>query len=122
MSSEGTGVGIGFDEAMLILHKLMTESTKVQASFEGPGHVNASVSGTVEIDETGRVFVRAGREPGASFLAFDPNEAASCKYADTVSRGAPPRFSPPRGGPLLSSVLCFVFPGKESVCLFEVVE
>jgi len=107
---------------MDLLHKLITESTKVQASLLGVSHVEVCVAGTVEMDATGRVFVRTGTEPGDSFLAFSPEDAESRIYADPVSRGAPPRFSPPRGGPALESMLCFVFPGGFVVSLLEVAE
>ena len=109
------------EDAMLNLHKLITESTKVQASVVRPGQVAVSVTGTVGMDAEGRVFVSSGAGREASFVLFNPNAAESIRYSDPVSRGAPARFSAPKEGPPLSSMLVFVFPDEEWVCLFEVV-
>ena len=83
MSSEGTGSPISQQDAIDLLHKLMTESTKVQGVFiSSVGRVRASMTGVIRVapDDTFWV-VEPGRVRGP-MLAFDPTHSVVRKYGD----------------------------------------
>ena len=69
MSSRGTGADISAQDANDLLHKLITESTKVQAAFAGviPG-LAFSLSGVLKVSpDKGLVWVTAGGLTGHTF-------------------------------------------------------
>ncbi len=121
--SSGTGADLTAQEANDLLHKLITESTKLQAvlSVGGCPRLIATVTGVARVgpDNTVLVVEREG-EVGTPHITFDPSLAVVRKYADT--RGFPAPGATIFGAPRLSSVLCFVFADRSQLALFEVAE
>ena len=119
MLSSGTGSDISGESAAELLHKLITESTKVQAVFKGPGSVSAAVSGLVRPGPGGLLMVKLSERPDDPFLIFDPRSATSFKYGDT--RAFPSELANKiPNAPKFVSVLSFLFPDNSYVMLFEV--
>jgi hypothetical protein len=118
MSSSGSGTGsnISAQDAIDLLHKLITESTKVQAVFVGRGSVSSGVIGLVRIDPDGLVWVKEGTRVDEAFIRFDPTAATSFKYGD--NRAFPPVTV--ANAPRLSSAVCFIYPDGSQVLLFEI--
>src|ERR1700722_7802877 len=116
MSSQGTGSDISRQDATDLLHKLITESTKVQAMFVGRGGVTASVRGTVSCPRDGAVMVSERRGPTDAALCFGLKDVSTFKYGD--NRAFPGSSAVP-GTPHLSSAICFVYPDGAQVVLFE---
>lgn len=114
MSSQGTGADISRQEANDLLHRLITESIKVQAAFSGRGSVMAVVRGFVTRQHDGIVQVTEGRQPDDPALSFGTADVSAFKYGD--NRAFPPR---PLPGPRLISALCFVYPDGAQAALFE---
>ena len=117
MSSQGTGSDISRQEANDLLHKLITESTKVQAMFVGRGGVTTAVCGTVSCPQEGVVLVSERRSSTDASLCFGLKDVAAFKYGDT--RAFPGSSTVPHT-PHLNSALCFVYPDGARVVLFEI--
>lgn len=117
MPSSGTGSDISRQDAMDLLHKLITESIKVQAMFVGRGGVSTSVQGTVSMPQDGIVLVSERRSPTDATLLFGLKDVSSFKYGD--NRAFPP-LSGIAGTPRLSAAVCFVYPDGAQVALFEI--
>ena len=118
MSSRGTGADITLGEANDLLHKLITESTKVQVVFaSGPGVV-ATVAGVLKLVPDGSVCVTERNEVGTPLIIFKPEAASSRTYGD--NRAFPGKTFP--GGPFLSSALVFIFRDGSQIALFEMAE
>ncbi|HEY6348389.1 MAG TPA: hypothetical protein VI636_03165 [Candidatus Angelobacter sp.] len=117
MSSEGTGADISPQEADDLLHKFITESTKVMAMFVSGAGVTASVVGLIKTSSDGDCFIRERPEVGTPLIAFNPSRAVSRKYGDTRAFPAP---SVP--GMRFASALVFVLPDGSQLAIFEVVE
>lgn len=118
MSSEGTGSPISAQDALDLLHKLITELTKVQAVFTAAeGRVRTSLSGRITLAPDDTLWVMYDNDrPMEPFFAFDPDLAIVRKYGDFRSMldgGEGPfdlRFR---------SVLGFVFKDGSTLALFE---
>ena len=117
MSSRGTGADISREQAISLLHKLITESIKVQAAFSGRGGVGAVVQGTVSCPQEGSVLISERRRPDDASLFFALKDVSSFRYGDNR---AFPSSTGIAGTPSLSSALCFVYPDDTSVVLFEI--
>jgi hypothetical protein len=66
-----------------LLHKLITESTKVEAIFScPPSGLSGSVSGFLRVDSNGGHSVSERDEPKNVFLLFDPSRAVDVRYGD----------------------------------------
>ena len=118
MSSQGTGSEISKQDAADLLHKLITESAKVQAVFRGRGSVGAGVIGPVSRGLGNLVIVKRGAAVDDPFLSFDPWDATVFKYGDSRTFPDPSRLV--SGAPKFISVLCFVYPDGAQVLLFEI--
>jgi hypothetical protein len=119
-SESGIGSPISAQDATDLLHKLMTESIKVQAAFIGRGAISTGVIGFVEPAPRGLIGVtpRTGAVDDP-FLIFDPLQATDFRYGDVRSF---PDISPFFGGPKLTSALCFIYPDGVQVVLFEIAQ
>ena len=116
MSSRGTGADITPGKAIDILHKLITESRKVQVAFmSGPG-VIASVAGIPKLLPDGSVCVADRNEVGAPIILFKPEAASSHTYGDSRAF----LNATVLGGPSLSLALVFLFPDGSQIALFEI--
>jgi hypothetical protein len=118
MSSPGTGSDISRQDAIDLLHKLITESTKVQAMFIGRGGVIASLQGTVALRQDGMVWISNRKSPTAPSLIFGLADVSIFKYGD--NRAFPGSSPTVPSAPHLSSALCFVCPDGAQVALFEI--
>lgn len=118
MSSEGTGAEISPEDAISLLHKLITESIKVQAMFVSGAGVTAAVSGLVKVagDSVGIV---ERNERGSPTILFDPARATSRRYGDRRAFSAVLESS---GGAVLESALVFVLPDGSQLALFEIAD
>jgi len=114
----GTGADISERDAADLLHKLITESLRVQALFLAPEGVATGLVGHVFIGPDRLVWVRQGEARSEPFLRFDPAKASGFKYGDTR---AFPNIPIP-GDLRLSSALVFVYADGSQVALFEIAE
>jgi hypothetical protein len=117
MSSEGTGAPISQQDAMDLLHKLMTESTKVVANFRcSDGRVKASVVGLIRSAPDGALWVVDPEVPLGSMLSFDPSLFTVRKYGDGRSMldGGETPF-----GTRIRSLLTFVFAEGSTLGIFD---
>ena len=117
MSSSGTGSDISRQDAADMLHKFITESTKVQAMLVGRGGVGSSVQGTVSSPQAGVVRVSERKSPADATLFFGLKDVSAFKYGD--NRAFPSSAGIP-GTPRLTNALCFVYPDGVQVVLFEI--
>jgi hypothetical protein len=123
MSSRGTGADISTQEANDLLHKLITESTKVQAAFGGviPG-LSFILGGALKISpDKGPVWVTAGGLAGPH-ISFDPSQAVSRKYGDLRAFPQTADAAVAAGAPRLVSAVVFVFGDTSQLSLFEIAE
>jgi hypothetical protein len=107
-------------EARDLLHKLITESTKVQAVLFCPvGTLNSFVSGKVYAAPNGSVVVIERDDHNSSMLGFDPAKGSSVYYGD--ERVVREHHNP--GADLFrlefSSGMKFSFPDGSDVAIFE---
>lgn len=118
MSSEGTGSPITLQVTMDLLHKLSTESRKVQALFtSADGRTRASLAGVIRYVPDGTLWVLQDPEtPGSPFLGFDPALFVVRKYGDERSMlgGGEGPF-----GLHFRSALTFIFGDGSTLGLFE---
>lgn len=114
----GSGADITERDAADLLHKLITESLRVQALFLGSGGVATGLVGRVFIGPDRLVWVRTGGERSEPFLRFDPAQATGFKYGDTR---AFPNIPIP-GDLRLASALVFLFADGSQMALFEIAE
>jgi hypothetical protein len=85
-SSPGTGADMSPQEFMDVLHKLITESTKVQAIFSNvSGDITVAMQGFLKVAPDGRFGVIHGEGFSASTLLFNPALAVIRKWGDTRS-------------------------------------
>lgn len=118
MPSSGTGSDISGQEANDLLHRLITESIKVQSVFNGRGGVAATVPGFVSCPTTDVVLVTEGGNVAAPSLSFGLKDVVKFKYGD--DRAFPSRDIP--GAPRRVSALIFVYPDDTQVGLFEIAD
>jgi hypothetical protein len=122
MSSPQPGPGgsvVTVSEAIDLLHKFATESTKVQALLVTSDSGNSSlVSGVVRSGGEGRIGVIAGNDRKSPLIEFTPARATLIRYGDE-------RALPAKVLPALEmfkeefvSALTFVFPDS-FVGIFE---
>lgn len=116
MSSPGTGADISERDAADLLHKLITESSVVQALFLGHGSVATGLVGRVFVGPDRLIWVRRGEDRTEPFLRFDPSAAVGFKYGDT--RAFPDIPIP--GDLRLASALIFLFSDGTQMALFEI--
>ncbi len=118
MPSPGTGADISERDAADLLHKLITEQSRVQALLLAHDSLAAGLVGRVFIGPDRLVWVRRGEDRSEPFLRFDPAAAVGFKYGDTR---AFPNIPIP-GDLRLASALIFIFPGQTQMALFEIAE
>jgi hypothetical protein len=118
MSSQGTGSPITQEEANDLLHKLITESTKVQAVFVSGSGVTATVPGRLKSRPEGNFAVFEREEPGTPMFIFNPSFATSRRYGDNRAFSNPP----PNASPRFTSALIFILPDGSQVALFAIAE
>lgn len=116
MSTAGSGADISERDAADLLHKLITESIRVQALYLGQGSVATGLVGRVFIGPDQLIWVREGENRSEPFLRFDPSAAASFKYGDT--RAFPDIPIP--GDLRLASALIFIYADGSQMSLFEI--
>jgi hypothetical protein len=117
--SSGAGSDISQQEAFDLLHKLITESTKVLCLLRvGRTGFGATGYGVVRVapDDTIMIF----SNPDSTVpecIQFDPALAIRRTYGDERSMlEHPPAL---KNSPRLKSALCFAFENDTRVCLFE---
>jgi hypothetical protein len=118
MSSPGTGAEITAQDADDLLHKLMTESTKVRAVFISGSGVIATVAGLLKKFPSGGLAVEERPVMGGPLIIFNPALAISRRYGD--DRAFPALL--PMLGPRLNSALVFVLPDGSQLALFELAD
>ena len=116
MSPSGSGADISERDAADLLHKLITESIRVQALFLGSASVAAGLVGRVFIGPDQLIWIREGESRSEPFLRFDPGSATGFKYGDT--RAFPDIPIP--GDLRLASALIFVYADGSQMALFEI--
>jgi hypothetical protein len=121
-SSPGTGADLTPQEFMDILHKLITESTNVQAMFfSSPGNIWATTQGPVKVSPDGRFGVIQGAGFSTSSILFNPSAAVIRKWGDVRSfRTTMPPHLLEAGAPSFVSALCCVFADGSQLALFEI--
>ncbi len=114
MSSSGTGARITKEEATDLLHKLITESTKVQSAF---GSGAGAVAGITKLGPDGSIAVMPkDAVVGAPTLSFKLSEVVVYTYAD--ARAMPDNGRTTPDGPTFSFALCFVLRDGSQFSLF----
>ena len=120
-SSEGTGAPISLQDSLDLLHKLSTESVKVQAIYRAAeGGIRASTSGFVRRAPDDTLWVMYDPECARSpFVGFDPALAVVRKYGDerALMDGGETPF-----GIRFRSALGFVFIDGSKLSIFECAE
>jgi hypothetical protein len=116
-SSGGTASDISRREANDLLHKLITESIKLQAVFWGRGGVLVTLIGTATTPQPDTVLISERRSPTDASLLFGLKDVSAFKYGDNR---AFPGVSGIPGTPRLASALCLVYPDNTQVVLFEI--
>jgi hypothetical protein len=109
-----------------MLHKLLTEYTKIKAVFARNGYRSKRSIATCGDDyrypsqrpcgDAHSLLRRHGRRLNSSTLTFDPRAATSVRYGD--DRVLPSPIGP--GDPRLLSGLVFLYEGQYVVALFEI--
>ncbi len=116
----GTGADLTLQESLDLLHKLMTESTKVLAAYsDAGGSIWAAMQGMVKVAPDGRFGVMRGAGFDASSILFDPTKAVVRKWGDVRVLQSPPQHLMDAGAPNLDSALIFGFSDGASIALFE---
>lgn len=116
MPTTGSGADISERDAADLLHKLITESIRVQALFLGESSIASGLVGKVFIGPDKLIWVRPGENRSEPFMRFDPAAATSFKYGDT--RAFPDIPIP--GDLRLASALIFIFSNGSQLALFEI--
>ncbi len=120
MSSEGVGSPISQQDAIDLLHKLITESTKVVALFTSTeGRVRASLEGVISCAPDGTFWVVEQADKRGPMICFDPSLFVIRKYGDArlMTDGGDTSF-----GMRFRSALTFAFEGGSTLALFEVAD
>lgn len=122
MSSSGTGSDISAQEAVDLLHKLMTEFIKVQAHFKCPAcRVNSAVCGVVRFSSEDNTFwiQEPERDLSGPVLSFDPSLSVIRKYGDerSMTDGGESPF-----GVHFTSALTFAFADGSTLGLWAIKE
>jgi hypothetical protein len=116
MSSPEVETDISASEAADLLHKLRTESTRVQVLFNGRGGLALGVTGLVLPGPFGLVVVKPSEDAEDPFFIFNPQIATSFKYADNCA--LPPSTVP--GALRLLSSLTFIYSDQSKITIFEI--
>jgi hypothetical protein len=122
MSSRGTGSDITLQDAIDLLHKLMTEATKVVAILSVPPRVTASIAGVLKLAPDDTLWVLNEELAPPHLISFDPRLAVRRTYGDTRTMPPVPEGAPKGVPRCFASALCFVFPEDVRLCLFEASE
>ena len=117
MSSLGQGSDITLQEALDLLHKLMTESTKVVAYLSVSPKVRATVFGKIKPAPDDTLWVTDEELRVPPMISFDPNLAVRRTYGDDRTLSPFPSGTL-ESWPRFASVLCFIFPDGEQLALF----
>ena len=118
MSSPPGGAVIALKDAVDLLHKFITESTKVQAvTFMPLSGTRSFILGIVKSGPEGLVTVIDGNAPSSPRISFDPRLAAVIRYGD--QRVLPKDALPGMFERTFVSGLTFLFPDNSMVALFE---
>ena len=118
MSSEGPGSPIARQDADDLLHKLVTESTRVQVLFTASEwRIKVAIPGRIKLAPDDTLWVMEEHEqPGAPLFVFDPVPAVAFRYADSrdmVDSGEGPY------GLNFRSLLRFDFANRSTLSIFE---
>lgn len=121
MSSRGTGSDISLQDAIDLLHKLMTEFTKVVGNLGTASGVRSAVCGKVKVAGDGTFWVIDEELPVPPAIIFDPQLAVRRTYGDSRSMSPRPTDAPEKM-PRFESALCFEFADGTRLCLFGATE
>jgi hypothetical protein len=114
MSSPGTASDISPQEAADLLHKLITESTKLQVTFRGSNGVSAGLVGVIGMGAPDLVVAKPDTAPDdAPFVSFKPGLATVFKYAAGLAIPDLPN------SPRFSSALALIYPDDSQIALME---
>jgi hypothetical protein len=120
MSSQGSGADISEQEADDLLHKLITEATKVQAAYAGAiAGLAFLITGILKVSP-GLVWVTAGDTLTSPHISFDPTQAVARKYADLRAFPGATEKLAAVGAPGFASAPVFVFRDGSQLSLFEI--
>jgi hypothetical protein len=114
----GSASEITAQDASDLLHKLISESTKVRAAFRSASGVTFTVVGTPKAAPEGEFSVQEGDRIGSAFIMCKPSLASVYRYGDDRA------FSSSTGEKNVSfvSALTFVFPDDSQLTLFEIAQ
>jgi hypothetical protein len=115
MSSEGTATDISSEDAAMLLHKLIAESTKLQAWLRSANGSMAGVHGTLGRSSATQLVVKPDASPDAPFIAFDLAGAERFRYA--AGRAIPDVPRPP--GVRFASTLSLIYTDSSQIILME---
>jgi hypothetical protein len=118
MSYEGAGSPISQQDAVDLLHKLITESAKVVALYRAAeGRVSASVEGLIRLAPDGTLWVVESSRERGPMIGFDPALFVIRKYGDTraMRDGGNTPF-----GTKFRSVLVFAFVDGSTLGIHEI--
>jgi hypothetical protein len=120
MPSSGTGSDISEQDLADLLHKLITESTKVQAMFSCPScGVRSKLRGVVRLSPDDTFCIEPEHDGLEFMLSFDPFLAVIRKYGDERSMTNRGELSPDLQ---FASILSFAFADGSTLALFAVKE
>ena len=108
---------ISRQEASDLLHKLVTEKTKVQVVFVGISSLGAGLIGFLFPQADGTLLAKSDLEPDGPFLQFDPGAAASFRYGDHRALAQAKVTSQ---AVRVASALVFIYPDKTLISLLEI--
>lgn len=117
MSSRRKGSDITAQEAIDLLHKLSTESTRVVAVLSVSPRIHATVFGKVKVAQDDTLWVIDDELRVPPLISFDPLLAVRRTYGDDRTMPTFPERAP-ENWPRFESALCFLFPDGASICLF----
>jgi hypothetical protein len=120
-SSQFPGIPATEQEANDVLQKLMTESTRVQLLFFTSSNVWSGAQGKLLRFKDGRVGLKQGEGFSAFTLIFDPRKAIARVWADAKLFPVPAHLAD-AGAPSVESALCFIFPDKSMIGVFELAD
>ena len=115
-SPGGTAADINPQDAMDLLHKLVTELTKVQGVFRSAS-VLCTVVGFIKVAPDGQLSVQEFNAIGTSLIMFNPTAASIFKYGDTRAFSGDSGIE---GAPRFTSALSLIFGDGTQLTLFEI--
>ena len=124
MSSPRTGAVIDAEEAKLLLHRWIDDSTKIRALFASgsiPGLTFTLVGFLATVPDTEVVSVTQDGSLSGPHLRFDPTLATLRTYGDDRAFGPPPPEMAILARPP-AEALAFVFGDASQIAIFEVID